>query len=646
MTKRSLRDEPSVMDTVARDFSEEEQSILIVDDRTENLFSLAKVLEETRARVLEASNGNDALTLSLNHDFAVAIVDVQMPGMDGYELAELLRSNPRSEHLPIMFVSAIHHDEAHIFRGFDAGAVDYIAKPFDPRILLSKVRVFLKLDEQKRALQRQVHLEQAKSRLENILLSMSDSVVVVSQGMRVETVNTATLALLGCDWDDVVGRPLSSFMSDDAVRRLGELSLDSEVQSTSTITSPSGVENRRVTWRRRDGHPIPVLLSSSPYRDIEGHTMGMVLVARDRTEFAKLQDEYNQVIETAIDGFAACSESGEILDVNDAMSVMSGYGRGELLGMSFSDLGAEDERLFEEQDGLARLAHVFERGHGDFEARHRTRDGRSYDIECVVTHNREAKRLYFFVRDITARKLREAHTRQQQKLESIGTLASGVAHEINNPINIVFNCAELILEDAPPGGEVETNARYIEESCERISTIVKALLSFARDEGEKHSPAHMSDIVESTASLIRKVLNKDQIIVSVDVPKDLPTLKCRSQQIQQVVMNLLTNARDALNARFPGRDERKVVTVSAHAFEREGRRWIRTTVEDQGLGIPPKVKERIFEPFFTTKSRDEGTGMGLSVSHGIVAEHRGELSVDSEPGKSTRFHVDLPIDNG
>ena len=141
-------------------------------------------------------------------------------------------------------------------------------------------------------------------------------------------------------------------------------------------------------------------------------------------------------------------------------------------------------------------------------------------------------------------------------------------------------------------------------------------------------------------------MRHDQIDLQVDIPEDLPKFKCRSQQIQQVLMNLMTNARDALNARYPDYSPQKQLRVSARLLEKDGRRYIRTTVEDFGTGIEPEIRDRIFDPFFTTKPKETGTGLGLSISYGIVRNHRGELILESEPGQYTRFHMDLPVDNG
>lgn len=240
----------------------------------------------------------------------------------------------------------------------------------------------------------------------------------------------------------------------------------------------------------------------------------------------------------------------------------------------------------------------------------------------------------------------EARMRQQQKLESIGTLASGVAHEINNPINGILNYAQLIQDRLPGDSPLTEFTGEIMHETQRVAVIVRNLLTFARNEKQSHSPARVADIVEAVLSLVRTVIRRDQITLSVNVPADLPQLKCRSQQIQQVIMNLVTNARDALNERYPAHHPDKVLSLDARLFEKAGRRWIRLTVEDRGTGIQPEVRERIFDPFFTTKGRSQGTGLGLSISHGIVKEHHGEWTVESEPDKFTRMHVDLPVDNG
>ena len=244
------------------------------------------------------------------------------------------------------------------------------------------------------------------------------------------------------------------------------------------------------------------------------------------------------------------------------------------------------------------------------------------------------------------RRQMEMHLRQQQKLESIGTLASGVAHEINNPITGIMNYAQLIHDRLDPS-EVrlrEFSAGIVQET-KRVTEIVGNLLTFSRQDKTIHDLARIDKIIKDTLSLIRAVFLGDQITLEVDLPEDLPQIKCRSQQIQQVLMNLLTNARDALNERYPSHNPDKIVCVSVRSIEKEGQRWLRTTVEDHGAGIPAEIRERIFDPFYTTKDRTLGTGLGLSISLGIVQDHRGELTFESEENQPTRFYLDLPVDD-
>lgn len=265
-------------------------------------------------------------------------------------------------------------------------------------------------------------------------------------------------------------------------------------------------------------------------------------------------------------------------------------------------------------------------------------DGRPLRMLGTHTDITELKRLE------QERSNMEAQLRQQQKLESLGTLAGGVAHEINNPINGIMNYAQLMLDRLDPASPLLEFAGEIIHETQRVATIVRDLLTFARNEKQHHSPARVVDIVESTLTLIRTVIRHDHIELTVDVPSDLPQLRCRSQQIQQVLMNLMTNARDALNERYPGHHDNKVLKVTARSMLQEGHPWIRLSVEDHGAGISPEVRERMFDPFFTTKPRDRGTGLGLSISHSIVKEHLGQITAECIPGVATMLHVDLPAE--
>ena len=240
----------------------------------------------------------------------------------------------------------------------------------------------------------------------------------------------------------------------------------------------------------------------------------------------------------------------------------------------------------------------------------------------------------------------ESQLRQQQKLEAVGTLASGVAHEINNPINGIINFAQLMLDNAHPDCTAKNYAKEIIRESEHISTIVKNLLQFSKQDKQSHSFASVYDIIDRTVSLTGILIKRDQIDFRIEIEKNLPPIKCRSQQIEQVVMNLLTNARDALNEKYPEQNSDKVIDLSCYSFEEEGHRWIRLAVKDHGNGIPEDIRDKIYEPFFSTKAKDKGTGLGLSISFGIVKEHGGRMLVETEAGTFTKIIVELPTDNG
>jgi PAS domain S-box-containing protein len=250
------------------------------------------------------------------------------------------------------------------------------------------------------------------------------------------------------------------------------------------------------------------------------------------------------------------------------------------------------------------------------------------------------------LKETVERRDAESKVIQASKLASIGELAAGVGHEINNPLNGIINCADILIQALHERPKDRQFAELIRSESERITRIVQNLLTFSRQDRESHSPARLHDIVEAVLSLSRKKISKSFVHLRVDVSEDLPKMKCRSEQLQQVLMNLLINALHALDEKFPGPHPNKVLEIVARQAEMNGRPALRLTVSDNGCGIAPAHMDRLFDPFFTTKSRDVGTGLGLSVSDGIVKDHGGRITVESEHGQFARFHVDLPLDNG
>ena len=268
------------------------------------------------------------------------------------------------------------------------------------------------------------------------------------------------------------------------------------------------------------------------------------------------------------------------------------------------------------------------------------------DINAVPIHFNRLDCGLIFARDISARKAMDVQLREQQRLEAVGTLAAGIAHEINNPINGIMNYAQLILDSENLNPEQVKYTEEIISETERVSSIVRNLLQFSRQEKQSHSYASVYDIVDKTTSLIRTLVKKDQIQLELHIADDLPSIKCQSQQIQQVLMNFLTNARDALNEKHSDYTEKKLIRLTADQFLENKASGLRITVTDLGNGMSDEVLEKIFNPFYSTKEKEKGTGLGLSISFGIIQEHSGRIKVDTKEGSYTSFILELPFDNG
>jgi signal transduction histidine kinase len=233
--------------------------------------------------------------------------------------------------------------------------------------------------------------------------------------------------------------------------------------------------------------------------------------------------------------------------------------------------------------------------------------------------------------------------RQEQRLSTIGTLASGVAHEINNPLNVMINYAQLIHDRLPQGCEqLAEFCQEILEEGQRITNIVRNLQSFSRYEKTEHKLESPKKLVEGVLSLVGRLLSKDEIALTLEIAPDLPQVTCSAPQIQQIILNLIINGRDAINERYQGyhAEKKLVIRIDLHNNDTNSMRF---SFIDCGFGIPEAIQEKIFDPFFTTKDPDKGTGLGLSICQAISHEHKGQLSFETSLGSGTTFMLDLPV---
>lgn len=263
-------------------------------------------------------------------------------------------------------------------------------------------------------------------------------------------------------------------------------------------------------------------------------------------------------------------------------------------------------------------------------------------ISPLIEENGESNTTLLLARNLTEEEVLRAEAIRAAQLAAIGELASGVAHEINNPINGVINYAQLILDD-PTDEENATNLENIIAESKRIAGIVSKLLDFARRREETPAFADLRSIVNNSLQLVGHLLKKDGIHCSVTIQAGLPELKCNEQQLQQVFLNIISNSRYALNSKYPRPCADKRLVIKGEICSEKNRPIIRLSFTDYGTGIPSEIRNRLFEPFFSTKKKGEGTGLGLSISHGLICDHGGKIRVRSKPGEWTTFHIDLPV---
>lgn len=277
-------------------------------------------------------------------------------------------------------------------------------------------------------------------------------------------------------------------------------------------------------------------------------------------------------------------------------------------------------------------------------------DGRTLSLRTfpVFSEYGEVVNVIEIAQDITEELQYQSKSMRNAQLASLGELAAGVAHEINNPINGVINYAQLILNKALEDSREQDLSRRIIKESERIATIVRELLYFSREESEESEQVSVEQALNEALALISHQMKKEGILLQLELSEELPDIISRSHQIPRLFLNLISNSRHALNSKYPDGGPDKILRITAEAFEINEERVVRIVFRDHGTGIPDNMLDKILNPFVTTKPSSEGTGLGLSISHEIVQKHKGSINIESVFGEFTEVTVELPtfsIDN-
>jgi two-component system, cell cycle sensor histidine kinase and response regulator CckA len=360
-------------------------------------------------------------------------------------------------------------------------------------------------------------------------------------------------------------------------------------------------------------------------------------------------DLYLAMLDSALDAIVGMDSGGLITEFNVAAQRMFGYSRAEAIGQAMSDLIVPPALREQHAKGLARY---IAGGESTILGRRiaitaMRRDRTEFPVELSIQRvGRTAPPIFTgFIRDITERKELEEQLRHSQKMDAIGQLAGGVAHDFNNLLTVILGHASRLTADGMQADDAKDSVRQMAEAAERAASLTRQLLAFSRKQVIQPTELDLNEVVSTLIKMLERILGED-ITLQVDPSLTAPLLRGDRVMMEQIVLNLALNARDAM----PGGGGLMIaiaVEEIGGAFVRENPeaipgRFVRLSVTDTGCGIAPEQMPRIFEPFFTTKDIDKGTGLGLATVYGIVKQHRGWLTVRSELGKGTTFHAYLP----
>jgi len=613
--------------------------VLLVEDQENDALLIIRELrkqgyETIHERVDTAESMAEALERS---SWDIILTDHSMPSFSSGAALEIRKH--KAPLLPIVLVSGTIGEEATV-QAVKAGIADFVNKDNLSRLVPSIERVLREAENRSRREQAEAQLRETETLLKGIFEADPTGVALTVNGAY-KRVNRMFCEITGYSEDELIGQGARMMYCDRREHERVSRAIAANLPEKKALE----LECR---FRRKDGTIRDILLNVSPLnvQDLSEGLVSAVLDITERKQTAMSLMLLDAAINTIDETIIITDTSGIIQYVNPAFERTTGYSRDEALGRPIHILesGKQEQEVYRHMQQAVAGADMW-KGH----VVNRKKDGAIYDVNATLSCTRLPDGTvgnYITVqRDVTQELKLEQQYRQAQKMEAIGALAGGIAHDFNNILAAILGYTQIAMDTLTVQSPARKHLQAILKATDRAISLVKQILTFSRKTDQEKRPVLPGIVVKEALKLLRASLPSTieirQSICSDSVILADPT------QIHQVVMNLCTNAGHAMQDRGGVLDVGLAdVDLDAAFVQRlpglRPGRHVRLHVADTGTGIQPDIIERIFDPFFTTKPHGEGTGLGLSVVHGIVESCGGSISVNSRAGRGTTFEIHLP----
>jgi two-component system cell cycle sensor histidine kinase/response regulator CckA len=575
----------------------------------------------------------------------VILCDYHLPGFNGIEAIVVLRET--NIDIPLLIVSGAIVEEMAV-ECMRLGAHDYVMKGNLSRLVPAIERELKEAESRAQRKQAEEELHRTNVFLGLIVENIPSMIFLKdAKELRYVRFNRAGEDLLGHSMDDMLGKNDYDFFPKEQANFFTEK--DREVLHGKEVVDipEERIQTRNKGERIMHTKMLPILNENGEPEYLLGISEDITERKQAEESLRKSEEKYRNILENIDDGYFEVDIAGNFIFFNDSMCKMLGYPKDELMGMNNREYMDEEntKKVFQAFNKIYRTGISAKA----FDWTLIRKDGSKCFVETVVSPiiGSNGKGIGFrgIARDISDRKKLEAQLHQSQKMESIGTLAGGIAHDFNNILSSIIGFTELALDDVDKGSPLEENLQEVFTAGIRAKDLVQQILTLSRHDAVDFKPIHINSVAKEAVKMLRSII-PTSINIQENICNKQLVVQADPTQIHQVIVNLATNAKHAMSETGGV----MLVDVDTVSFDESTENinltpgnYARITVSDTGTGINKDHLEKIFEPYFTTKAVGEGSGLGLSVVHGIIKSHKGDIAVYSEPGKGTKSHVYLPL---